>query len=254
MLPPEVSIDEPRLGRDPDLVLHRCRRCSRTEPDVERASCARRCDAEAGALLEPEGEQLVQVLALGRDHDVDAGIGAPGDGDRAHVGLQPEVAARRELQVLFDPGLGQGRQGGRETRPAATSSGAREKERVMDPFLLRPRSEPRGARPGIFPSIRSGGSRRFRTPTTGLQASETARLGRAPALERRVRARPCALGDGLVGQLAAVGVDALGQVRCLRDRLLQALAGELAGRSGDVELVSAKVEVRATAPGMLATQ
>ena len=71
-------------------------------------------DAEAGALLEAEGEQLVQVLSLGRDHDVDPGVGAPGDRHRAHVGLQPEVAARRELQVLLDPGLGQGRQGGQD--------------------------------------------------------------------------------------------------------------------------------------------
>jgi hypothetical protein len=61
------------------------------------------------------------------------------------------------------------------------------------------------------------------------------------------------LGDWLAGELAFADVEAFAQVRILLQRLAPALVGQGQGER-QVTLLSAKVEVRATAPGMLATQ
>ncbi len=61
------------------------------------------------------------------------------------------------------------------------------------------------------------------------------------------------VGDGLVGQRVLVDVEAGAQMRVLLQRAPEPLSAS-ARPNGRVALLSAKVEVRATAPGMLATQ
>ncbi len=56
-----------------------------------------------------------------------------------------------------------------------------------------------------------------------------------------------------VGHLAGMDIEAGAQMGVLAQRLFPALVGERE-RERQVALLSAKVEVRATAPGMLATQ
>ena len=59
--------------------------------------------------------------------------------------------------------------------------------------------------------------------------------------------------DGRVGDVAVVHVEAVGEVRVARSAFFQPRSASLRAK-GRVALFSAKVEVRGTAPGMLATQ
>ena len=88
-----------------------------------------------------------------------------------------------------------------------------------------------------------------RTPRVSQPAAAPLAFRSIDGLERQT----VRLGDGLVGHVTLGDVEALLERRVLPDRPLPALVRERAARSGASRCSEAKVDVRATAPGMLAT-
>jgi hypothetical protein len=134
-----------RLGRHADLVLDAV--VGVREPGV--VFLLRDDARRAGTLLEAEDQELVQVPATGRDHDVGPGVGAAGHGHGADVRLEAELAARVELQVLLDAVLGEGRDG-EESDQARQGRGHGQCATRHGSFPLSPRYAGDGRR---FPNV-----------------------------------------------------------------------------------------------------
>ena len=176
--PPEVSIDRRVSVGNLDLVLDRV--AGVVEP-VEAVFLARADLDRPRRLVEPEDQEVFQVLALGRDHDVRPRVGAARHGDPAQVGFQPELSARRELQVLLDPRFGQSRQRGHD-------QACQDERRARGDPVHEPSLHPAA---GLFPA-RTRGLCSLHTHR-GEGGSGVSRQGSSPGPVREAcSGRPCA--------------------------------------------------------------